>query len=208
MLPVCLDWSLFVCSTWRQTDPVPILEFKAVAAELALPAFHVRFFLVELVNDDVKLSLQDVYLPFGKFLLAPPQRLLLTLLLQRRSGQLLLPWPQFLREREEQLKKRMLKAAIKLIQLQTDRLQLNYLLLGPQLIKHFLDLQFPVILKGVEGLCWHLKKAWLLDGCELVQNSREERPRVRVWAPAVCDKQRKKSMPQHLATYSLYSSFN
>lgn len=109
----CLDWSLFVCSTWRQTDPVPILEFKPVAAELALPALHVRLFLVELVNDDVKLSLQDVDLPFSKFLLAPPQCLLLTLLLQRCLGQLLLPWSQFLRE-GEQLKEKMLKAVIQL----------------------------------------------------------------------------------------------
>lgn len=55
-----------------------------------------------------------------------------------------------------------------------------YLLLGPQLIKHFLDLQFPVILQRVEGLCWHLKKARLLDGRQMVQNSCELRPGVRV----------------------------
>lgn len=55
----------FVCITWRQADPVSILKFKAVAAELALPALHVRLFLVELVNDDIELSLQDVDLTFS-----------------------------------------------------------------------------------------------------------------------------------------------
>lgn len=69
--------------------------------------------------------------------------------------------------------------------LQTSRL---YLLLHPQLIKHFLDLQFPVILQRVEGLSWHLEKARLLDGGQLVQDRCEVRPGVRVRAPAVCGK--------------------
>lgn len=94
--------STVVQRTWRQADPVPILEFKAVAAELALPALHVRLFLVELVNDDVELSLQDVDLPLGQLLLAPPQRLLLALLLQRCLGQLLLPRSQLLSFAKEQ----------------------------------------------------------------------------------------------------------
>lgn len=38
-------------------------------------------------------------------------------------------------------------------------LNLPNLLLGPKLIKHFLDLQLPVILQRMKGLCWHLKKA-------------------------------------------------
>lgn len=53
------------------------------------------------------------------------------------------------------------------LNMKTPRL---YLLLGPKLIKHLLDLQFPVILQRVEGLRWHLKKARLFDGRQLVQN--------------------------------------
>lgn len=55
-----------------------------------------------------------------------------------------------------------------------------YLFLGPQLIKHFLDLQLPVVLQGVEGLRWHLEEARLLDGRQMVQDGRELRPGVRV----------------------------
>ena len=65
-----------------------------------------RLLLVELVDDDVELSLQDVDLPLGQFLLAPPQRLLLALLLQCGLGQLLFPRSQLLRGQkgEEEVK--------------------------------------------------------------------------------------------------------
>lgn len=66
-----------------------------------------------------------------------------------------------------------------------------YLLLGPQLVKHFLDFQLPVILKGAEGVNRHLEEARLLDSCQLVQNSSEQGPGVRVGAPAVCGKKRR-----------------
>lgn len=55
-----------------------------------------RLVPVQLVDDDVQLPLQDVDLALGQLLLAPPQGLLLALLLQRRLGQLLLPRPQLL----------------------------------------------------------------------------------------------------------------
>lgn len=69
-----------------------------------------------------------------------------------------------------------------------------YLLLGPQLIKHLLDLQLPVILQGVEGLHWHLKEARLFDGRQLVQNSCELRSGVRVRAPAFCGKKMRNTL--------------
>lgn len=34
-----------------------------------------------------------------------------------------------------------------------------HLLLGPQLVKHLLDFQLPVILEGTERLDWHLEEA-------------------------------------------------
>ena len=67
-----------------------------MAAKFALPPLHVRLVLVQLVNDDVQLSLQDVDLALGQLLLAPPQSFLLTFLLQRRLRQLLLPRSQLL----------------------------------------------------------------------------------------------------------------
>lgn len=69
-----------------------------------------------------------------------------------------------------------------------------YLLLGPQLIKHLLDLQLPVILQGVEGLHWHLKEARLFDGRQLVQNSCELWSGVRVRAPAFCGKKMRNTL--------------
>lgn len=69
-----------------------------------------------------------------------------------------------------------------------------YLFLGPKLVKHFLDLQSPVILQRVEWFCWHFKEAGLFNRCELVQNSWELWSRVRVWAPTACGKRQKTSL--------------
>lgn len=56
----------------------------------------------------------------------------------------------------------------------------HHLFFSPQLVKHLLDLQFPVVLQRVEGLGRHLEEARLLDGREMVQNGAEAGPAVRV----------------------------
>ena len=61
---------------------------------------------------------------------------------------------------------------------------MSYRLLNPELVKHLLYLQFPVVLQRVEGLGWHLEKAGFLDGRKLKQDCAELRATVRVWTPA------------------------
>lgn len=53
---------------------------------------------------------------------------------------------------------------------------LLYLFFGPELVKHFLNLMFPVILQAVEGVLGHLKETRLFYGGELVQDTRERWP--------------------------------
>lgn len=44
----------------------------------------------------------------------------------------------------------------------------SYLFLGPELVKHLLNLMLPVILQAVEGILGHFEETRLLDGSELV----------------------------------------
>ena len=50
---------------------------------------------------------------------------------------------------------------------------LSYLFFGPELVKHLLNLVFPVILQAVEGVLGHFKETRLLYGSKLVQDTRE-----------------------------------
>lgn len=82
--------------TWGQTDAVSILQLQPGALELAFPLLHVGLVSVQLENEDVELPLQDVDLSLCQLLLPPLQQLLLRLLLQGGSRQLLLPGAQLL----------------------------------------------------------------------------------------------------------------
>ena len=62
----------------------------------------------------------------------------------------------------------------------------THLLLGAQLVKHVLDLQFPVLLQRVEGVLRHLLPYLQLQGCQLIQDGGEAGPPVRVLVPALC----------------------
>ncbi len=61
-----------------------------------------------------------------------------------------------------------------------------YLLFSPEFIEHVLDLQFPVLLQGVEGLLRHLFLHLLLQGRQLGQDGAEIRSAVGVLVPALC----------------------
>lgn len=49
-------------------------------------------------------------------------------------------------------------------------LSCSYFLFSPEFIKHVLDLHFPVLLQGVEGVLWHLFLHLLLQGRQLGQD--------------------------------------
>lgn len=60
-----------------------------------------------------------------------------------------------------------------------------YLFLGPELVKHLLNLVFPVVLQAVEGVLGHFKETRLLYGSQLVQDIGEGWSRVGVGVPAI-----------------------
>ena len=66
-----------------------------------------------------------------------------------------------------------------------DRGGSSHLLLGPELVKHLLDLQPPVLLQRVEGLQGHLKHGRLFDGQQPHEDTSEGRATVGVRAPAL-----------------------
>lgn len=63
---------------------------------------------------------------------------------------------------------------------------LSYLFFGPELVKHLLNLMFPVILQAVEGVLGHFKETRLLYGGQLVQDICERWTRMGVGIPAIC----------------------
>lgn len=60
-----------------------------------------------------------------------------------------------------------------------------YLLFGPELIKHLLDLHTPVILHAVEGVLGHGGHHRLLDGRQLLQDAGEGGTHVGVLVPTL-----------------------
>lgn len=60
-----------------------------------------------------------------------------------------------------------------------------YLLFGPELVKHLLDLHTPVVLHAVEGVLGHGGHHCLLDGRQLLQDAGEGRTHVGVLVPAL-----------------------
>lgn len=60
-----------------------------------------------------------------------------------------------------------------------------YLLFGPELIKHLLDLNTPVVLHAVEGVLGHGGHHRLLDGRQLLQDAGEGGTHVGVLVPAL-----------------------
>jgi len=71
----------------------------------------------------------------------------------------------------------------------------QYLLLGPELVEHLLDLHLPVVLQRVEGRGDHLEESRLLDGRQLVQDAGEGGPAVGVRAPALCGEKASTLLP-------------
>lgn len=88
--------------TLRHTDLLAILALELVLLEGALPLLDVGFLLVlvQVQDEEAELALEHVLLPLGQLLLALPQELLMGLLLQRGSLQLLLAATQLLVEEE------------------------------------------------------------------------------------------------------------
>lgn len=76
----------------RHADLLAVLALEFVLLEGALPLLHVGFLLVlvQVQDEEAELALEHVLLPLGQLLLALTQELLVGLLLQRRSLQLLL----------------------------------------------------------------------------------------------------------------------
>lgn len=64
----------------------------------------------------------------------------------------------------------------------------SYLLFSPQFIEHVLDLQFPAVLQGVEGVLRHLFLHLLLQGRQLGQDGAKIGSAVGVLVPALCHK--------------------
>lgn len=62
----------------------------------------------------------------------------------------------------------------------------SHLLFSPEFIEHVLDLQFPVLLQGVEGVLRHLLLHLSLQGHQLSQDGAEIRSAVGVLVPALC----------------------
>ncbi len=62
---------------------------------------------------------------------------------------------------------------------------LPYLLFGPELIKHLLDLHTPVVLHAVEGVLRHGSHHCFLDGRQLLQDAGEGGTHVGVLVPAL-----------------------
>lgn len=84
--------------TLRHTDLLAVLALELVLLEGALPLLDVGFLLVlvQVQDEEAELALEHVLLPLGQLLLALPQELLVGLLLQRGSLQLLLTATQLL----------------------------------------------------------------------------------------------------------------
>lgn len=62
----------------------------------------------------------------------------------------------------------------------------SYLLFSPEFIEHVLDLQFPVLLQGVEGVLRHLFLHLLLQSRQLGQDGAKIGSMVGVLVPAFC----------------------
>lgn len=84
----------------RHADLLAVLALELVLLEGALPLLDVGFLLVlvQVQDKEAELTLKHVLLPLGQLLLALPQELLVGLLLQRGSLQLLLAATQLLVE--------------------------------------------------------------------------------------------------------------
>lgn len=106
--------------TLRHADLLPVFALELVLFEGALPLLDVGFLLVlvQVQDEEAELALEHVLLPLGQLLLALPQELLVGLLLQRGSLQLLLAATQLLVE-EERGEERWLAFCLVLYQLVT-----------------------------------------------------------------------------------------
>lgn len=99
------------------------------------------------------------------------------------------------------------------IQQQTEHLKVtqsctaltaSYFLFRAEFVKHVLNLQFPVLLQGVEGVLWHLLLHLLLQGHQLGQDGAKIWSAVGVLVPALCHidgrySQTPDSMPYHFS---------
>lgn len=88
--------------TLRHADLLPILALELVLLKGALSLLDVGFLLVlvQVQDEEAELAFEHVLLPLGQLLLTLPQELLVGLLLQRGSLQLLLAATQLLVEEE------------------------------------------------------------------------------------------------------------
>lgn len=88
--------------TLRHADLLAVLALELVLLEGALSLLDVGFLLVlvQVQDEEAELALEHILLPLGQLLLALPQELLVGLLLQRGSLQLLLAATQLLVEEE------------------------------------------------------------------------------------------------------------
>lgn len=104
--------------TLRHADLLAVLALELVLLEGALPLLDIGFLLVlvQVQDEEAELALEHVLLPLGQLLLALPQELLVGLLLQRGSLQLLLAATQLLVE-EERVEERWLAFCLVLYQL-------------------------------------------------------------------------------------------